>query len=241
MFKAIEHASEGVIITDPTGIIQYVNPAQESLSGYTSDELLGQTANILTSDKNDDKFFSGLWDTINSGNVWSGRFINRKKDGTEYHEDATISPVYDDSGNLTHFVTVKRDVTSQIELQEQLLHARQMESIGMLADRFVHEFNDKLQIINGYVSLTLSRQGLPEIVRSNMRAIKQAANSGADLIKKMTVFGLKKAVKLSPLDLNELIELARSALIQSLPSLMEIQLFLDHDLWMIKGSHSQIQ
>ncbi len=241
LFKAIEHASEGVIITDPTGIIQYVNPAQESLSGYTSDELLGQTANILTSDKHDDKFYSGLWDTVNSGNVWSGRFINRKKDGNEYHEDATISPVYDDSGNLTHFVAVKHDVTSQIKLQEQLLQARQMESIGMLADRFVHEFNDKLQIINGYVSLTLSRQGLPEIVRSNMRAIKQAANSGADLIKKMSVYGLKKAVKLLPLDLNERIEQARSALIQSLPSLMEIQLFLDRDLWMIKGSHSQIQ
>ena len=241
LFKAIEHTSEGVIITDPTGIIQYVNPAQESLSGYSSDELLGQTANILTSDKHDDKFYSGLWDTVNSGNVWSGRFINRKKDGNEYHEDATISPVYDDSGNLTHFVAVKHDVTSQIKLQEQLLQARQMESIGMLADRFVHEFNDKLQIINGYVSLTLSRQGLPEIVRSNMRAIKQAANSGADLIKKMSVYGLKKTVKLLPLDLNELIEQTRSALIQALPSLMEIQLFLDRDLWIIKGSQSQIQ
>ena len=92
LFAAIEQAAEGVIITDATGIIQYVNPAQEILSGYSRDELLGQTPNIFKSDKHDDNFHRNLWETIDAGKVWSGRFVNKKKDGTEYHEDASISP-----------------------------------------------------------------------------------------------------------------------------------------------------
>ena len=75
--------------------------------------LIGQTPNIFKSDEHDENFYQELWETINAGKVWSGRFINKKKDGTEYHEDATISPVYDKSGKLTNFVAVKHDVTEQ--------------------------------------------------------------------------------------------------------------------------------
>ena len=81
LFEAMEHSAEAIIITDSTGTIQYVNPAQEIQSGYSRNELLGQTPNIFRSDFHDDNFYDKLWKTINSGNVWSGRFVNRKKDG----------------------------------------------------------------------------------------------------------------------------------------------------------------
>ncbi len=109
------------------------------------------------------KIFTGIsGKRLNAGKVWSGRFINRKKDGTEYHEDASISPVYDKSGNLTNFVAVKHDVTKQLALQEQLFQAQKMEAIGTLAGGFAHDFNNKLQVIDGYVDLILFNQDLPE-------------------------------------------------------------------------------
>jgi two-component system, cell cycle sensor histidine kinase and response regulator CckA len=104
---------KGVIITDVTGVIQYVNPAEEAISGYCRDELIGQGANLFKSDKHSEGFFTNMWETINSGKVWSGRFINRRKDGTEYHEDNSISPMYNKSGELTNFVAVKHNVTAR--------------------------------------------------------------------------------------------------------------------------------
>ncbi len=138
-----------VIITDSKGIIQYVNPAQEILSGYNRDELIGKTPNVLETDFHHVDFHKQLWDTIGVGEAWSGRFVNKKKDGTGYHEDATIFPIYDHGGNLTNLVVVQHDVTKQIELQAQLLQAQKMEAIGTLAGGFAHDFNNKLQVIAG--------------------------------------------------------------------------------------------
>ena len=124
---AIEHTAEGIVITDATGIIQYVNPAEEIISGYSRDELIGQGAEIFKSDKHDEDFHANMWETIRAGKVWSGRFINRKKDGTEYHEDSTISPVCDKSGKLTNFIAVKHDVTQKLALKKQLFQAQKMD------------------------------------------------------------------------------------------------------------------
>ena len=107
---AIEQAAEAIIITDARGVIQYVNTAQEILSGYSRDELIGQTPNVLNSDFHHGNFYEQIWDTIGVGEAWSGRFVNKKKDGNEYHQDATISPIYDKSGNLTNFVVLQNDV-----------------------------------------------------------------------------------------------------------------------------------
>lgn len=85
LITAIEQAAEAVIIADHEGIIQYVNHAQEILSGYSVEELVGQTPNVLNSDFHDVDFYKQLWDTIGVGKVWSGHFVNRKKEGTRYH------------------------------------------------------------------------------------------------------------------------------------------------------------
>ena len=240
LFAAIENAADGVIITDTTGIIQYVNPAQEILSGYSRDELLGKTSNIFKSDKHDDNFYSQLWDTIKAGNVWHGKFINKKRDGTEYHEDATISPIYDHSGNLTNFVAVKHDVTIQLTLQEQLFQAQKMEAIGTLAGGFAHDFNNKLQVIDGYVELILFNKDLPTSVISGLGVIKQTIHSSAELIKGMMVFARKAPVDLKPIELNKLVAQTRSMLIRCMPKMIGIDLLLADDLWAINAAPNQI-
>ncbi len=240
LVKAVEQAAEGVLITDATGIIQYANPSEQTISGYSRHELLGQTPDIFKSDKHDENFYRNMWETINAGKVWTGRFINKRKDGTEYHEDATISPVYDESGNLTNFVAVKHDVTKHIELQEQLFQAQKMEAIGTLAGGFAHDFNNKLQVIAGYVDLISFNKDLPASVKMDLGVIKQTVDSSAELIKGMMVFSRKTSVRLEPLNLNKLVAQLHSMMAPVMPRMIDIDLVMPDDLWTINASPSQI-
>jgi two-component system, cell cycle sensor histidine kinase and response regulator CckA len=237
---AIEHAAEGVIITDATGIIQYINPAQGILSGYSLDELVGQTPNVLKSDFHDGNSYKQLWNTIGVGTVWSGRFINKKKDGTEYHEDVSISPVYDKSDNLTNFVVVEHDVTKQLGLQEQLFQAQKMETIGILAGGISHDFNNLLQPIMGYTELLMmgKKQGDPELDR--LQKIYDAGKRGADLVKGLMIFSRKVEPELNRVDLNHEIVQARNLLSQTIPKTIKIDLRLSDDLETVQADSSQI-
>ncbi|MGO9739315.1 MAG: PAS domain S-box protein [Desulfomonilaceae bacterium] len=240
LFAAIEQAADAIIITGATGIIQYVNPALEILSGYSRNELLGQTPNVFKSDFHDEDFYKQLWETINAGKIWSGRFINSRKDGTEYHEDISISPVYNKTRKLTNFVAVKHDVTKQLELQEQLLQAQKMEAIGTLAGGLAHDFNNKLQVIAGYVELILFNKDLPETVKSELGVIKKTINGSAELVKEMMLFSRKTPAEHQPIELNKLVAQSRSILIRSIPKMIEIDLSLADDLWTINAAPNQI-
>ena len=184
LFEAINQSADATIITDSAGIIQYVNPAQEMLSGYSLDEFVGQTPNILRSDFHEANSYKQLSEAIGVGKAWSGRFVNKRKDGTEYHEDATISPVYDKSGELTNFVVIEHDVTEQLQLQEQLFQAQKMESIGTLAGGIAHDFNNILTIVFGFAELMLF--DMDKDTTSNIIILQNVADSGskrgADLV-----------------------------------------------------------
>jgi len=237
---AVVQAAESVIITDASGIIQYVNPAQEKISGYSSAELIGQTPNIFKSDQHSDDFHSHMWESIKLGEVWSGRFINKKKDGTEYHEDATISPVYDKSGKLTNFVSVKRDVTKETELQEQLFHAQKMEAVARLTAGLAHDFNNLLQIILSNLDVILSEPVLPEKIRKNLGDIDRAGTRGAELVKQMLVYGRKVPFKLRPVNLARLVAQVTPLLAGTFPAMIKMEIVTDRDLWAVNCDPTQM-
>lgn len=118
--KAVENAGHAVFITDREGTIQYVNPVFEERTGYTRAEAVGQTPRILKSGKQDDEFYDRMWRTILAGEQWEAQLINRRKNGELYHVDQTISPITNDVGEITHFVTIEFDVTNR-RLREQQL------------------------------------------------------------------------------------------------------------------------
>jgi len=122
---AIKHNPASIIISDPEGNIQEVNPKFEKLTGYTLDEVRGLNLRILKSGTHSKKFYENLWGTISSGKEWRGVFHNKKKNGDLYWEKASISPVFDDAGAIIQYIAVKEDITEQKIADEARKEAHQ--------------------------------------------------------------------------------------------------------------------
>lgn len=120
---ALRAAANGVVITDRTGTITWVNPAACTITGYSADELVGQHTRILKSGMHDRAFYEALWSQVTRGETWTGTIVNRRKDGSHYDEDQTIAPVRDDSGEVSHFIAIKQDVSERRRNEEALAAA----------------------------------------------------------------------------------------------------------------------
>jgi PAS domain S-box-containing protein len=121
---ALESAANAILICDREGTITWVNPAFTRLTGYTPEEAHGQNMRLLKSGKHDPSYYQNLWDTILAGRVWHGETTNRHKDGSLYVEEQTIAPVRDGRGELTHFISIKNDVTARKQAEVALEQAR---------------------------------------------------------------------------------------------------------------------
>ncbi len=115
---ALSHAANAVVMTERDGTIVWVNPAFTRMTGYRAEEAVGQTPRILRSGRQDAAFYRRMWDTILRGEVWQGELINRRKDGSEFTEELTITPVRRGDGEVTHFIAIKQDITARKRAQE---------------------------------------------------------------------------------------------------------------------------
>ncbi len=120
---ALRSAANGVVITDRTGLIVWVNRAACQITGYAEAELVGQHTRLLKSGTHDPFFYRELWETVSRGDTWSGTIVNRRKDGTHYHEEQTIAPVLDETGAVSHYIAIKQDVSARMQDQAALAAA----------------------------------------------------------------------------------------------------------------------
>jgi PAS domain S-box-containing protein len=199
---AIEQSEEGVVITDPQGIIAYVNPAFERITGFPPAEAVGQHTRFLSSGKQDAAFYHQMWSTLTAGHSWKGRFINRRKDGTLYSEDNSISPVFGADGRIEWYVATKRDVTRALRMEEDLRQSQRVESLGRLAAGVAHDFNNLLSPILGYSELLLSELQPTDERYGQVEEIEQASKRARDLTRQLLAFGRKQALQIRPVDLN---------------------------------------
>jgi PAS domain S-box-containing protein len=121
--RIVEQTEDTVAVTNRMGKVEYVNPAFERLTGFTKEEVLGKTPNILKSGLHDEQFYKGLWKTILDGKVFLGEIANRKKSGELFYEVKTITPLRDEQGNITHFVATGKDITERKLDEEKLREA----------------------------------------------------------------------------------------------------------------------
>lgn len=149
--SAVEAAGHSIYFTDRNGVIEYVNPAFEEMTGYSVDEAVGRTPRILKSGEHDEAFYSDLWETILDGKVWRNQLINARKSGEWYIVDQTIAPIADDDGEITHFVAMNVDVTDRYVYQRQL--ERQNEHLDEFATILRHDLKSHLSVASGNVEL----------------------------------------------------------------------------------------
>ena len=238
---AIEAAVEGVIITDERGIIRYVNPAFEQMSGYPREEALGVPVTTLESGQHNDAYLKEMWNTISRGEVWAGQFVNRKKDGALYEVEATVSPIGDQAGNTTHYVSVQRDVTHERKMEKELRQAQKMEAMGTLAGGIAHDFNNILAAIMGYTEIALLE--IPEegeAMRRDLNEVLKAGHRAKDLVAQILAFSRKTEQEQIPLSLHVIVKEALKLLRASLPSTIEIRQNIPSDLGTVMADATQM-
>ena len=151
---AVEQSPASIVITDPAGNMEYVNPKFLAVTGYTLEEVLGKNPRVLKSGETSPEAYRELWQTITAGQEWRGEFHNQKKTGELFWESVTISPIRDSAGRITHYVAVKEDISARKQaeaerslMELQLRQAQKLESIGQLAAGIAHEINTPTQYI----------------------------------------------------------------------------------------------
>ena len=150
------------------------------MTGYSHNEVLGRNPRILKSGNHDELFYHELWETISSGRTWTGRMVNKRKDGKLYTEETTISPVLDASGQIVNYVAVKRDITEHLRLAAQFQQAQKMEAVGLLAGGVAHDYNNMLSVILGYAEMALEKVAPAEPLHADLEIIITAAKRSAD-------------------------------------------------------------
>lgn len=138
---ALQAAANAIVITDSDGTIRWVNPAFARLTGYSREEAVGRRTSMLKSGRHDQVFYQGLWEAVLAGRIWRGEMQNRRKDGSLYTEEQTITPVRQDDGAITHFVAIKQDITDRIRQQEQIQHLARHDLLTDLPNRQVLQEN----------------------------------------------------------------------------------------------------
>jgi len=238
---AIETMVECVFITDLNGTIEYVNPAFTKITGYSASEAVGQNPRLLKSGQHPPEFYQAFWTRITSGNVWSGKMTDRRKNGELYHARSSVVPVSNEQGQITHYVSVQEDITGQLEKEQQLAHAMKMESLGTLVGGIAHEFNNMLAGMVGNLYVARKRaENMPEVTVPLSR-IETLSYRAAEMIKQLLAFARQDPVTLSALNLTQFIREAMELSRVSVPeSVVVEQSVIDRPL-IINADKTQIQ
>lgn len=217
---ALSAIAEGVVITDVNGIIIWANTAYENFTGYLLDELINSKTSILQSGKQNPQFYADLWNTILAGNIWKGEIWNKRKDGSLYLEEQSITPVKDTKSNVTYFVAINRDITNQKKLNDQLNNAKRIEAIGQLTAGVAHNFNNKLASILGFADLALDeiREYKNEELDDSINEIITAGKFARDLVKQMMAFSVTTFSTPKPVDLQLIISQAVKIITSTFPA-----------------------
>lgn len=237
---ALEQVAETIFITDSEGVIQYANPAFEQISGYTREEAIGKTPAIVRSGQHDDTFYQSLWDTIKSGESWFGHFTNMRKNGTLYEEEASITPVIDESGEVCRFIAVKRDVTDKMLAERRLRQAQKMEALGALAGGIAHDFNNLLAAIMGYGEI--ARGELPEdsSLKADLDQILAAGERARQLVRQILLFSHQAEEERKPVNIHLIAGEVLKFLCPTLPATISIRSCIDKEAGRVSADPTQL-
>ncbi|MGY8655776.1 MAG: PAS domain S-box protein [Verrucomicrobiia bacterium] len=202
----VEQSAESIFIIDTDGVIRYVNPTFERVTGYPLSEAVGETFDFIERETTGAAAFEEIIKIIAEQDVWMGRFTTRRKDGGKYEEIATIYPVRDADGEILEYIAINRDITREVTLEEQVRLAQKMEAVGLLAGGVAHDFNNLLQIIQGYSSLVIETLDEDDPRQKRLTHVCDAADRGAQLTRQLMAFGRREPLTKVAVNLNSLVD-----------------------------------
>lgn len=203
--RAVEQSAEAIFITDIQRRITYVNPAFEKHTGFARAEVIGCNPRMLSAGKTDVSVYQAMWRELASGRVWSGRFTNKRKDGTLFEWESTISPLHDAEGHITSYVAASRDITREVQLEAQLRQVQKMDAIGRISSGISHDFNNLMAAIIAHVDVLLDDIPPDSDLHPEIELIRDVAVRGSELTRQLLAFSRRQVMEPKVLDLNELI------------------------------------
>ncbi len=239
---ALHAAGDAIVITDFTGAIEWVNPAFTQLTGYALHEALGHNPrDLVKSGRHPVTFYREMWTTITAGRTWQGQLTNRRKDGTLYDEEQTITPIRDAAGQITHFVAIKKDITARIRLEAELRQSQKMETVGQLASGIAHDFNNLLTVITGVGDLLLSHLHEGDPMRDDVAEILRAGSRAAELTHQLLAFSRQQMLQPEVIGLNRVVESVGTLLRRLLGEDVHLVVELAPKLDRVKADPGQIE
>jgi len=241
LFQAMEQSPASVMITDIDGRIEYVNPKFTENTGYTYAEVVGKRPGFLKSGQTSPKEYQELWEVIRRGQVWRGEFSNRRKNGELFWELASIAPVRDGRGSVTHYVAVKEDISDRKATEERLRHAQRMETIGQLTGGIAHDFNNLLAIIIGNLQLLEERSGHNPESRELIADAIWSAERGAQLTHRLLAFARRQRLNPRAADLNHIVREMTGLLRRTLGERIDVREILAPGVWQTMIDRGQLE
>lgn len=239
LLMAIEQSGEIIMITDAQGQITYVNPVFEAKTGYSRGEVTGLFPWDLEDYTGSEVRLESIMESLLAGIPWQGILRQRRKDGTAFNVDSTISAVLDETGQVVSYVGVKRDITRQQELERSVAQAQKMESIGTLAGGVAHDYNNVLQTVLGNTELLIESCTSPDS-RELLHEIKSAAEQSAGLTNQLLAFARKQTIAPVVTSLNDEVEKCRRMLQRLIGSNIVIHWHPASSLWNVNMDPAQV-
>jgi len=199
-------AQDGIMLTDTNGCILEWNPALERMTGWTRDEAIGQRPSLLKSGKQPPEFYERLWNAIRSGLAFVDRFLNRRKDGSEFLVWESVSPVKDRDGTIQFYLAILTDLSEREQMLEALRHAEQVKLVGQLAGGILHEVRNPLIGLGSLATHLAEQQELPRAARDRCALIAREAARIDELLESHLGQLRPRPFDLQPCDLPSLIE-----------------------------------
>ena len=246
--RVIEQSPASVVITDRLGNIEYVNPSFTAASGYSLEEVIGHNPRMFKSGQSLEDTYRSLWSTITTGGTWRGELRNKTKSGEMHWVRATISPIFDDRGVITHFVAIEEHIDAEKAAEEaareanrKFVGAQRMEGVGQLAGGIAHDFNNLLTAILGYSDLVLSAIRDNPALTADVNEIKKAGERAARLTRQLLAFSRKQRLEPQNVNLNQIVGDLMKMVGRVIGEHIQVELSADADLGLAKLDPGQIE